>query len=432
LLNNLFICSSGEGIELLCCFLELYSQHQLEVFQILLKGRRDAQKFKGLALRIAVVARELELKRTYLKLLKRLRVALAPLVDQQISDKPNLKSTNSSFESILYHITPLCHDTLSSKLCDKLSEAFWSLKGELSKSGDSDASLREAVTMRREDIVRVEKQIDELLSPISQERFGDFHYWYERDMSLNRINVHTSIRQCLVKRCHLGARAMNVVGCDYLGRLLIVSFNQMPLAPSCITLGIDLYRDFSSVCLPQMLTPRYKHGMIQHGGYVYAVGGVGKGGKAYQCERLSLQTKKWEYFEEVPVAYKSPSLTVLSKHLYAMGNTGNATSQVILELCLVTLTWTLFVVSIASLSFHAPLLFRIPNHNSEFLLLMSNSIWSIDPATRLNRFFKHYNAQDIYKPNIYCQVISDKLFCAGTYQSLVTVELPSSLCLKQV
>mmetsp|Transcript_26175 Transcript_26175/g.46668 ORF Transcript_26175/g.46668 Transcript_26175/m.46668 type:complete len:399 (-) Transcript_26175:193-1389(-) len=396
----------------------MYSQHQLEVFQISLKGRQDAQEFSGVAHCIAVVARELELKRTYLKLLKRLRVALAPLVDQQISDKPNLKSTNSSFELLSTHIKPLCLDTRTQSLCEKLNKAFWSLKDELSSSSDSESFFLEVVEGRREEAGRVGRQIDELLPPKRTVRVEDFFYWIEIDNSLNRVKIQGSTRQLIGKRV---ARfyLKNTRHCDCLGRLLIVSHQNSYGTLFCI----DLTRDFSSVCMPKMLYPRSNQGMIFYEGFVYAVGGLSSRGKVYQCERYSLQANKWESFEKVPVVYKAPSLTTLNRHLYAIGRAQNLSSEIILELCLLTLNWSLLIVSMPSVSPLTPLLVRDLNPDSEFLLFRTYDIWSFDPSTGSQRFIISVQKRDYL--NIESIVASNKLYCQDYYRSLVIIDLPS-------
>mmetsp|Transcript_26515 Transcript_26515/g.47608 ORF Transcript_26515/g.47608 Transcript_26515/m.47608 type:complete len:619 (+) Transcript_26515:33-1889(+) len=424
LLGQSFSTSAGSDIEVLCSYLELYSQHQLEDFHKRLNGRRDAKVLSGFALRIAGVAKELELKRTYLKLLKRLRVTLEPVEEvEQFLGKSNLKSTESTFESLLHQILPLCHDTQSQSLCDTLRELYLSLKDEIAKSADSDEALLEAMKRRREDAAIVGRLIDGLLPPSKEEKSGDYYYWIDRNAGLNRINVTTSVRQLLGKRCNF-SRTMNVVGYDHLRKILIVNCIQTRWTPNSYIFGINLYRDFSSVCMPPMQVPRCSHGMIQHEGYVYVVGGLERRGKAYQSERLSLHTKEWEFLEDVPVVYMNPSMTTLNRHLYAMGVDKAAASLFILELCLVTLTWNMLAVSMPSVHFNFPFLFRISNHDSEFLFLNANSLWSINPSTGSTRYFRDVRSSLM---NCNWQVASNKLYATNDLQNLVTIAGLSSL-----
>mmetsp|Transcript_26513 Transcript_26513/g.47605 ORF Transcript_26513/g.47605 Transcript_26513/m.47605 type:complete len:620 (+) Transcript_26513:33-1892(+) len=425
LLGQSFSTSAGSDIEVLCSYLELYSQHQLEDFHKRLNGRRDAKVLSGFALRIAGVAKELELKRTYLKLLKRLRVTLEPVEEvEQFLGKSNLKSTESTFESLLHQILPLCHDTQSQSLCHTLRELYLSLKDEIAKSADSDESLLEAIKRRREDAGIVGRQIDGLLPPSKEEKSGDFYYWIERNGDLNRINVHTSVRQLLGIKFNIFSD-MNVVSCDNLRKILIVVSIKKFKASYGYMFGINLHRDFSLFYIPPMQVTRHSHGIIQHEGYVYVVGGLEIRGKAYHPERLSLNTRKWEFFEEVPVVYENPSLTTLNKHLYAMGCAKATASIFMSELCLVTLTWNIFAVSMPSVQFYLPLLFRISNHDPEFLILNVNSLWSINPSTGSTKYIR--DVQRSYLMNCNWQIASNKLYGTNYHQNLVTIADLSSL-----
>jgi hypothetical protein len=176
---------------------------------------------------------------------------------------------------------------------------------------------------------------------------------------------------------------------------------------------------------PPMKTPRYLHGSVFYGGFLYVIGGHNTAYLA-ECERYDSSQDKWEPIAPLPHASRNFEAIVCgyTRRIYILGgynSTGNL--DLIQEFELESQTWKLLEVKLSSKSYWIPC-FRMKNQ-ALIYFIQDGSLRSFSPITYTFANIKPVtNIQSYNGPSYYAKgTLYYTQYNAGPLQKLVIGEL---------
>jgi N-acetylneuraminic acid mutarotase len=130
-----------------------------------------------------------------------------------------------------------------------------------------------------------------------------------------------------------------------------------------------------------MKTPRYVHGSVFYGGFLYVIGGVNTAYLA-ECERYDSSQDKWQPIAPLPHATSHQEAIVCgyTRRIYIFGgHGGSAVLDLIQEFELESQTWKLLEVKLPSKSCFIPC-FRVKNQ-ALIYFIQGGALHSFSPIT---------------------------------------------------
>jgi hypothetical protein len=177
---------------------------------------------------------------------------------------------------------------------------------------------------------------------------------------------------------------------------------------------------------PPMKTPRYRHGSVLYGGFLYVIGGYNITDLA-ECERYDSFQDKWEPIAPLPHASRCQEAIVCgyTRRIYILGGYTNSICglDLIQEFELESQTWKLLEIKLPSKSFCIPC-FRVKNQALIYFILggalrsfspITYTLANIKPVTNINS----WNGPSYYAKGTLFYPGQD----AGPLQKLVIGEL---------
>mmetsp|Transcript_13454 Transcript_13454/g.25356 ORF Transcript_13454/g.25356 Transcript_13454/m.25356 type:complete len:617 (+) Transcript_13454:5-1855(+) len=372
-LNRLLEINSWTvSIEVLEILLPYFDQIQLEALnRALTRYSRGTDMLEAL-LRLELAAKELFIKLTYLKVLKRLQMSV-----QQASASPstsgerlNLVNTQQNFTETLASLRSLSSPPEVLDQSCELEALFLELRPSLEAAA---AASVEALNETAETKLQQAAAIERGVCPVLKEKNrADTLFWISRDTSLNALSLGNHIQSRICST--IPPSNYHKCWCSCAGGEFII------VADTENLFKVDLLRDFHTVKLGRLLKPRHSHGMAYDQGFVYVVSGRYQG-KVYECERYSLRQGKSELIGRIPRAFKKPSTITLNRSLYVVGTADDKGSHQIEVMCLITLSWRMLGVKLPTSNYSLPILFSLPGFNEVFYIRYLDNTYAVNPSS---------------------------------------------------
>mmetsp|Transcript_12229 Transcript_12229/g.23201 ORF Transcript_12229/g.23201 Transcript_12229/m.23201 type:complete len:621 (-) Transcript_12229:165-2027(-) len=372
--------------------LHLCDQFQLEAILRAFKRLSDRKLMENY---IELSAKELLLKRTFLKQLKRFESSLlsqsnsssdkqAEFMPTELSQSRwNLATTESYFSQTIGNIRAQSSKREALAWCSNIEAHFWGLRQELEDALEvSEDAFLDLVEAKLQQAKILERQANPS-SESDSTKPEKYFYWLTSAMSLKRVRLEDMAQIHI--RNSATAFSMKLHWCDCAEKLLAICLdNDFEV--------IDLQRDCSTYLLARLNKPRFFHGMGYDAGFVYVVAGRTLAGKVFESERYSIKENKWELFDSIPVSYKRPNTIAHNRSLFVLGGPQVARLYLIQELCLVSLTWSLLGVKLNFAGYYySPSFFKLPGCTDKLYLLAYEGIWEFSPE-KLHSKCKVYRA----------------------------------------
>jgi hypothetical protein len=158
---------------------------------------------------------------------------------------------------------------------------------------------------------------------------------------------------------------------------------------------------------PPMKTPRYLHGSVFYGGFLYVIGGYNTSYLA-ECERYDSSQDKWQPIAPLPLSISNQEAIVCgyTRRIYIFG--GHNSTDLIQEFELESQTWKLLEVKLSSKSYFIPC-FRVKNQALIYFIQggalrsfspITYTLANVKPVTNIQSYRQCYYAKGtLYYPN---------------------------------
>jgi hypothetical protein len=176
---------------------------------------------------------------------------------------------------------------------------------------------------------------------------------------------------------------------------------------------------------PPMKTPRYLHGSVFYGGFLYVIGGYNGSAYSAECERYDSSQEKWQPIAPLPHASRFHEAIVCgyTRRIYTFGGE-NSTGHLdlIQEFELESQTWKILEVKLPSKSYCIPC-FRVKNQ-ALIYFIQDGALRSFSPITYTLANVKPVtNIQSWSGPSYYAKGTLYYPNDAGPLQKLVIGEI---------